>query len=81
MTGVGRPYHHESATALWLLLVKQRLRGVNPDRKSGVEPLRRPGEHSKPCRQLLQQRLHWLYWLAIPPDPASRAERGIVVLG
>ena len=47
MIGVRRPYHHESATALWPLLAKQRLRGVNPDRRSGVEPLRRSGEHSK----------------------------------
>ena len=81
MTGVRRPYHRESAAALRLLREKPRLGGVNPERKSGVEPLRRPGEHSEPCRQLLQQCLHRLYRLAFPLDPASKAERGTAETG
>ena len=60
---------------------EDKARGVNPERKSGVEPLRRLGEHSEPCRQLLQQCLHQLYRLAFPLEPASGAERGTVGTG
>ena len=55
--------------------------GVNPDRKSGVEPLRRSVEPRDTFRQLLQPRLHRLYWLAFPSDPVGNAERGILATG
>ena len=61
MTGIRRPYHCKSARALRLLWEKLRLGGVNPERKSVVEPLRQPGEQRKPCPQLLQQCLYRLY--------------------
>ena len=33
MTGVRRPYHHESVTALWLLWKKAKASGENPEEK------------------------------------------------
>ena len=45
------------------------------------ETLRRLVERSETCRQLLQQCLHRLYWLAFPLEPASKAERGTVETG
>ena len=55
--------------------------GVNPDRKSGVESRRRLVEYYETFRHLLQPRWHRPYRLAFPPDPVSKAERGILTTG
>ena len=59
--------------------------GVNPDRKSGVEPRRRLVEQCETFRQLLQLRWHRPYRLVLcssfPSDPTSNAERGILATG
>ena len=69
------------STALWVSSGEGKATGVNPDRKSGVEPLRRLDVDydflpATPASKLVPNVM-----LSIPLDPTSKDERGILKPG